>query len=306
MGDNLQLLGITAIPRLAKKYGVNVEFPAPRDLYGLAPEDFGKVIEDAGRILSTFFELGASWWDVYMASDIGMERMALTVEMRLHDCDLVLDVGCGRGYFTIATANFAEHVVSLDVMNDYGRHGWWKNFATSTDEVGLSDRITGVRADVRCLPFGESSFDGAVAVHSIRNFQDRATIEMAIGEMKRVVVEGGNVIIAESLPVARNKAQEAHLEMFECKARYSTGELRYLKRDELMGIFENAGFKEIEARELDCNLSAAPPLFCIDRHLSPLAEMERREAKDAYRKAINLIREYGEISPPTILVMATK
>jgi len=306
MGDNLQLLGFTAIPRLARQYGVNVEFPAPRDLYGLAPGDFGKAIEDVGRILSKFFELKASWRDVYMASDIGIERMALAGEMQLHNCDLILDVGCGRGYFTIAAANFAERVVGLDLMNGYGRHGWWKNFAESMDEVGFSDRVMGVRADVRRLPFRESSFDGAVAVHSIRNFRDMITIQTAIGEMKRVVVEGGSVIIAESLPVARNKAQEAHLQMFECKARYTSGELRYLERDELVGMFEGAGFREIEIREVDHNLSAAPPLFSIDCHLSLLAERERGEAREAYDKALGMIREHGEVSPPTILVKAIK
>lgn len=306
MGDNLQLLGFTAIPRLARQYGVNVEFPAPRDLYGLAPGDFGKAIEDVGRILSKFFELKASWRDVYMASDIGIERMALAGEMQLHNCDLILDVGCGRGYFTIAAANFAERVVGLDLMNGYGRHGWWKNFAESMDEVGFSDRVMGVRADVRRLPFRESSFDGAVAVHSIRNFRDMITIQTAIGEMKRVVVEGGSVIIAESLPVARNKAQEAHLQMFECKARYTSGELRYLERDELEGMFEGAGFREIEIREVDHNLSAAPPLFSIDCHLSLLAEREREEAREAYDKALGMIREHGEVSPPTILVKAIK
>jgi len=306
MGENLQLLGVTAIPRLARKYAVNVEFPAPRDLYGLAPGDFGKAIEEAGRILSEFFELKASWRDVYLASDIGMERMALAGEMQLHSCDLILDVGCGRGYFTIATAKYVERVVGLDLMNGYGRQGWWNNFAESMDEVGLSDRVMGVRADVRRLPFREPSFDGAVAVHSIRNFQDMIAIQTAIGEMERVVVEGGSVIIAESLPVARNKAQEAHLEMFECKARYTSGELRYLERDELVGMFERVGFSEIEARELDHNLSATPPLFCIDSHLSLMAEREREEAREVYGKALGLIREHGEASPPTILVKAIK
>jgi ubiquinone/menaquinone biosynthesis C-methylase UbiE len=304
MGDNLQLLGITAIPRLARKYGIEVKLPPQRELYGLKPEEFGKVVEDAGKVLSKFFtEYKASWNDVYRASDIGMERMALAEEMKLNG-DLVLDVGCGRGYFTFAAAKVAERVVGLDLMDGHGRYGWWRNFAEGMDEVGLSHRVLGVRADVRRLPFGESSFDAAIAVHSIRNFQDRAAIQKAIGEMKRVVVEGGRVIIAESLPVARNRAQEAHLQMFECKVRYTTGELRYLERDELVGMFEIAGFEGIETKELDLNLSAAPPFFHIDCH--PLAGRNRGEAREAYGKAISLIREYGEASPPTILVMAQK
>ncbi len=41
--------------------------------------------------------------------------------MKLRGDDIVLDVGCGRGYFTIAAAKYAKLVVSLDLMNGYGR-----------------------------------------------------------------------------------------------------------------------------------------------------------------------------------------
>jgi len=43
-------------------------------------------------------------------------------------------------------------------------------------------------------------------LHSIRNFPNKQSIERAISEMKRVVVEGGSVIVVENLPIARTKA----------------------------------------------------------------------------------------------------
>ena len=57
MGVNLQLLGITAIPRLAKRSGIQIGFPEQRMLFGATPENFGKAIEDSGKILDTFFRV---------------------------------------------------------------------------------------------------------------------------------------------------------------------------------------------------------------------------------------------------------
>lgn len=242
---NLQLLGITAIPRLANRFGVQVKFPKERRLFGTSAEEFRQVCEEAGRILNTFFEKSkVSWWDVYCNSDIGMERMALAKEMQLSKHDVVLDVGCGRGYFSIAAAKFSKFVAGVDLMNGVGRHGWWRNFRMSLRELGLFDRVLGVKSDARRVPFKSSSFTVAATVHAIRNFQNKLCIETVLREMKRVVVKGGSVILVESLPVARTKAQEAHLQMFRCKAKYTSGELNYLPNEELLEMLQKVGFKK--------------------------------------------------------------
>lgn len=305
MGVNLQLLGIQAIQRLAKRYGVQVEFPEERTLFGMAPAGFQKVFKDSGKILSTLFEeFKASWWDVYCNSDIGMERLALAKEMQLQEDDVVLDVGCGRGYFSIAAARFSMFVVGLDLMNGFGRQGWWRNFRVSMHELNLSDRVLGVRSNGICVPFKDYSFTLAVAVHSIRNFPDRDSIERAVSEMKRVVTEKGNVIIVESLPIARTNAQEAHLQMFRCKMKYIRGELDFLPEKELVEMFHRVGFSKVEVKQLNYDWSAAPPFFCLDT--CSLTEREREEAQKAYDKAVDMIRKWGDASPPAILVKATK
>lgn len=305
MGVNLQLLGIQAIPRLAKRFGVRVKFPEKHELFGMPPADFQKLLEYSEEVLARFFkEFGLSWWDVYNSSDIGMERTALAREMRLQKDDLILDVGCGRGYFSVAAAKFSRFVVGLDLMNEYGRRGWWKNFRMTMHELNLLGKVTGVRSDATFIPFKNSSFTSAVSVHSARNFPSKQSIEKAIGEMKRVVAENGNVIVVESLPVARTKAQEAHLQMFECKVKYVSQELNYFPAEEWINMFRKVEFKTIEVRQLDYNLSAAPPLFYLD--ISSLPQNERENAKETYDKAVDMIRKYGEASPPAILIKATK
>jgi cyclopropane fatty-acyl-phospholipid synthase-like methyltransferase len=92
-----------------------------------------------------FFEkFGISWWDVYLNSDIGMERVALAREMLLDADDVILDVGCGRGYFSIAAAKFSKFVVGVDLMDGEGRHGWWRNFRASIHELNLQGKVVEV------------------------------------------------------------------------------------------------------------------------------------------------------------------
>jgi len=299
---NLQLLGIQAIPRLTKKLSVQVEFPRWSKFFGISPIDFQKILSEAERIVRQLFEdFKVSWWDIYLNSDIGIERMALAKEMKLRKDDIVLDVGCGRGYFTIAAAKNVKFVVGLDLMNGYGRQGWWKNFKTTMQELNLLKKVQGARSDAQQLPFEDGSFTVVAAVHSIRNFPNKQSIERAISEMKRVVVEGGSVIVVENLPVARTKAQEAHLKMFKCKVKYSSGELYYFSKRELLEMFRKTGFRndDVEIKILDYNLSATPPLFSLNASL--LSE-EKRE----YNEAVEMIRKWGEASPPTILIKATK
>jgi len=303
---NLQLLGIQAIPRLARKLGVQTEFPRWPTFFGISPTDFQKTLSEAERIVKQFFkDFKVSWWDIYFNSDIGIERTALAMEMKLRKDDVVLDVGCGRGYFTIAAAKNVKFVVGLDLMNGYDRQEWWKNFKTTMQELNLLEKVQGIRSDARQFPFEEVSFTVVAAVHSIRNFPNKQSIERAISEMRRLVVEGGSVIVVENLPIARTKAQEARLKMFKCKVKYSSGELYYFSKRELLEMFRKAGFRneDIEIKILDYNLSATPPLFSLDTSL--LSEEKRERAQKEYYEAVEMIRKWGETSPPTILIKAT-
>lgn len=307
MGVNLQRLGITAIPRLAPEFSISSKIPESRFLYGMNMMEFDEVIRNAERVLRVILDkANASWWDVYLNSDIGMERLALAKEMELDDHDTVLDVGCGRGYFSIAAATQSKSVVGVDLMNGSGRTNWWRNFYTGMHELNLVGKVSGLKSSAALMPFKSSKFTVAAAVHSIRNFQNKETIKAALQEMKRVVVKGGSVILAENTSNPHNKAQEAHLQMFNCKVKYATGELAYPQKEELTEWFQNAGFRRIEIKELNYNLSATPPLFCLDYHLSSLTEIQKHKARTAYDKAIKVIHTCGETSPPTLLVKARK
>ena len=306
MGFNLQLLGLQAIPRLAKKFDVELnDFSGFIDLYGTSPEEFRKAYEKCGKILKYLFkEFNVSWWDVYLNSDIGMERMALARDMGLEKSDIVLDVGCGRAYFTVAAARCSRRVIGLDAMNGMSRRGWWKNFKESIYELKLARKIQALKADMQSIPLKDHTIDKAVAVHCIRNFRNQQVIQNALREMNRVLSKEGEMIIVENIPTARNKAQEAHLAMYRCKCNYSSGDVYYFSQQELLRMFRDAGLRETHVEVVDYNLSATPPIFPFDT--SRLNKQQMEKAQREYIEAVDMIRKHGETSPPALIIKAVK
>lgn len=165
MGTNLQVLGLQAIPRLAKKTGAKVDFPEDVLCKSLRAEDFQKYMQACASILDTLFrDYGLSWRDVYEHSDIGKERLEIAREMQLEKDDVVLDVGCGRGYFSAAAARSVRLIVGVDLMNGLGRRDWWSNFAASMVDLHLCEKVSGVKANAKLLPFKSGSFDARAHV----------------------------------------------------------------------------------------------------------------------------------------------
>ena len=306
MGINLQLLGLQAIPRLAKKFDVELnDFSGFIDLHGASPEEFRKAYEKCGKILKYLFnEFNVSWWDVYSNSDIGMERMGLARDMGLEKGDIVLDVGCGRGFFTIAAVTCSRRVIGLDAMNGMSRRGWWKNFRESIYELKLTCKIQGLKAHAQSIPLKDHSIDKAVAVHCIRNFRNQQFLQNALREMNRVLSKKGEMIIVENIPIAGNKAQEAHLAMYECKCNYSSGDVYYFSQEELLRTVKDAGLRETRVEVVDYNLSSTPPIFYLDTSRLNKGQMEKAQRK--YNAAVDMIKKYGETSPPALIIKAAK
>jgi cyclopropane fatty-acyl-phospholipid synthase-like methyltransferase len=306
MGVNLQILGLQAIPRLAKKFDVDLEgFLTYSDLYGKNAEEFKKACNNCIKILSRLFEkCSISWWDAYLNSDIGMERTALARDMGLGKDDTVLEVGCGRGYFSVAAARLAERVIGLDIMNGGGRFGWWKNFKETIGELDLRHKVIGLKADCQTISMKDCSVNKVIAAHSIRNLENKHVIQSALREMYRVLSEDGEMIVAENISIARNKSQEAHLAFYKCKCKYISGDLFYYSQEEFQEMFKEAGFGEVDFKLVDYNLSAAPPIFYLNTSLLKKEQIEK--AQEEYNKAVDLIRKHGETSPPTLIVKVTK
>ncbi len=304
MSVHLEVLALQSIHRIARRCGVEVNLPSFFELYGASPEVFSTVLANLRTIVRKLIDAGyVTWWDVYLESDIGRERMLIAEDIGLRSSDAVLDVGCGRGYFTIAAARFAGYVVGVDLMDGFGRYGWWSSFKLAMKLLGLAGRVQGVRCNAVKLPFKDSSFNVVVAVHSLRNFQDTCAIVGALREMKRVVVRGGLVVLVENLPEVRSRRQEIHLKLHSIRVEILGDELPYLSKNELIELVGEVGFRDLEVEVRDYGLCSTPVIFHVDEgKLSGLEE----ELVGEYRRAIELVRVFGECSTPIAILKAWK
>lgn len=141
-----------------------------------------------------------------------LERFAILEYADISKGSNVLDVGCGpHAIATIALAALVGEggrVVAVD------RGRWW-GFWENLEQSGLSSRVIPLQEDARRLPFPFSCFDLVACVHGMRSFDNREAAVEAVKEMLRVTKE--RIFIAESSPIARNRAQEAHLAMYNLR-----------------------------------------------------------------------------------------
>lgn len=291
-----------SVPRLSSALGVNIELLEERMIYGLSGDEATAVLrayDDTLRMLIA--ERGVTWLDVYEHTDVGRERQQLIEEMQLASEDCVLEVACGRGYTTIALANRVEKVSSIDLMNGYGRTGWWSEFRAVMDSLGLGIKVSGVRSDASCMPFRDGAFPVTLSAHAMRNFPDRETIVATLREMLRVTCSGGRVIIAENIPVTNRRSQEAHLRMYNLKTRFVRGDKPLYTKSEYLEMFGEAGLELHHIEILDMEYSATPPIFIPD--LDDL-QKEKVEVREQYQQAVKMIREHGESSTSVLVVEA--
>src|SRR3954452_20793858 len=100
---------------------------------------------------------------------------------------IVLDVGCGDGFFTRLLAERGGHVIGLDNSEAFLRHA----SATVSDEMNIEF----IKGDVRKLPLENASVDVVWSAHSMHSYPD---IEHCLGEFWRVLRPGGLLAVLES------------------------------------------------------------------------------------------------------------
>jgi ubiquinone/menaquinone biosynthesis C-methylase UbiE len=222
----------------------------------------------------------------------------------------VLEIGCGGQ--AIATIPLAVSVGKNGrvIAVDKGRwHDFWKLLEAS----GLKNRVIPLQEDARKLPFPYSCFDLAACIHGIRSFDDHRAILDAVKEMLRTTKE--RIFLAESSPIARNKAQEAHLMMYNLRRptflalgkEYSTaGDIPYLSQEELVNIVEHAGAARIETEIVDLNMPHHLAWFPLEMIEKIKDQNIKENLKRKWKKAVKMLDECGEEHPPVIVINAWK
>jgi ubiquinone/menaquinone biosynthesis C-methylase UbiE len=152
------------------------------------------------------------------------EYMTLKKMLRLKPADVLLDVGCGDGFWTSRLAQTCRSVVGLEPDR--------KTLEYAQALHSLSN-VTYVCGVAESLPFSDGSFDKILSVSCLEHFADPWR---GIGEMARVLKPGGRLALSVDSLLPDNSSQsfrEWH------KDRHFV--THYFSQDTLTGALQTAG-----------------------------------------------------------------
>lgn len=125
----------------------------------------------------------------------------------------VIDVGCGRGGFTVSLAKIVgKHgkVLSVDVS-----YGYLEDFVENLERWGLKNRVTFVQADVAHLEgvLADEVADMVVSYRFLEELVHPEDLLKIVKEMGRIAKKGGKVCIIELSTETRNEAEENYIRL---------------------------------------------------------------------------------------------
>ncbi len=136
----------------------------------------------------------------------------LLLQIALQGDESIIDMGCGRGAVLLMAASLVPRAraVGVDLWKSVDQSG--NAEAVTLHNAGLegvADRVELHTADMRQLPFPDSSFDVALSSLAIHNIPSPSGRNKAITEAIRVLKPGGELVIVDFR--AATSGYEKHL-----------------------------------------------------------------------------------------------
>ena len=197
--------------------------------------DMRSSIEDTRKGFEESFASGEFYNRQTQDSD-HMEKILRFVKIRGRM--RILDLGCGSGYlaFPMAKNNADSEVIGLDIVSDTLE----ANRSKANEE--RIKNLSFVRYDGIDFPFEDQSFDLVVTRYALHHFPD---IEHSIGEMSRVLKEGGMLFISDPCP------NECDTERFvdDYMRLKKDGHIRFYTEDEWKSLCGNHDLNYVDGFE---------------------------------------------------------
>jgi len=262
---------------------------------------FRKILESIPKV--GFQRLPPDWlhWQI-------LERFEILKHADIREGSNILEIGCGpHAIATIALATLVGEngrIVAVD-------RGRWGNFWKTLKQSGLTSRVIPLHEDARNRPFPFPCFDLVACVHGIRSFDSRESVVKATREMLRVTKE--RIFIAESSPISKNKAQEAHIAMYNLRrptflalGRRYLGDLHYFTPEELRNIAIEAGASKVDMKIVDVDMPHHLAYFPLDEIKKIEDKTIRENLEKKWKKALKMLDKHGEEHPPVIVMTCWK
>ncbi len=235
-----------------------------------------------------------------------LERYQILRHVCIDAGSTVLEVGSGPHAIATVPLAFMVGAAGSVMAAEPSR---WGRFRAIVAASGMTDRIHPVRCDARHLPFESSSVDLSVCLHGIRSLGGPENLVTILREMLRVAPR---IILAETLPVAKNDAQQAHLAMYNLRhevfkmAYGRQDDLPYPSMDTLVALVERAGGSVEASRALEMDLPHALAHFPRALIEEVPDGMERESLLRRWDEADALAQRFGTDHPPVSLVIAAR
>jgi len=183
-------------------------------------------MSDEQEVKSRLFDEWPEKYDQWFETPIGVLVKKYENELfldLLQPCpgEMILDVGCGTGVFTLNILGLGTRVIGLDISQP---------MLVRAGQKAVKYPFRGVAGDMRFLPFADECFDRVVSMTALEFIADG---QAAVEDLFRVAKKGGVIVVTtlNSLSpwaVRRKKAADRGHSLFEQMIFRSPDDLRAL------------------------------------------------------------------------------